>query len=244
MEPDEGQDTDTSESTAPSVWWRRQTYDYATYYLDDDGMIQKIHHDPGVEDNTKARGRAKTPPPKGGLRKSENSTSAKDGDRGFTPVSFKPLTRPVKYFVPGGRTNTTNEPFGPTKLETTSFKSIDSEGHNAWHSSQSPNDLDVPLPDTPMPRMIGTTYVHRNTTDGGYQVWVWCSREGGELAWQPVDLNSEQIAHPKIPNRSLKLTLTGKPSWVLNSTLTTYQKRNSRRSKSRAPESASASTTN
>ncbi|KAJ3756483.1 hypothetical protein EV360DRAFT_84899 [Lentinula raphanica] len=176
MEPlDESMDEETS-STSPAVWWRRQTYDYTTYRLDSDGMIQKIYHDPeGEELSTKTRGRAKTPPPKGGLKKSENSTSAKDGDRGSTPVSFKPLGRAAKYFLQGGAhtSNINNEPFGPTKLETTSFKSSDSEGHNAWHSSQLPHDLDAPLSETPTPRMIGTTYVHRNTTDGGYQVEGW-----------------------------------------------------------------------
>ncbi|KAJ3762784.1 hypothetical protein EV360DRAFT_66808 [Lentinula raphanica] len=198
MEPfDESTDEETS-SKSPSVWWKRQTYDYATYRLDSDGIIQKIHHDPdGEELDAKTRGRAKTPPPKGGLKKRENS----HGDRGTTPVSFKPLARPPKYFVQGARTSSiTNESFGPTKLEMSSFKSSDSEGHNAWHSSQSPHDLDVPLPETPTPRLVGTTYVHRNTTDGGYQVWVWCNREGGEFAWYPVDLTNEQFPHPKISN--------------------------------------------
>ncbi|KAJ3778220.1 hypothetical protein FB446DRAFT_699431 [Lentinula raphanica] len=249
MELDEGMDEEAS-STAPSMWWKRQTYDFSSYYLDEDGMIQKIYHDPHGEE-TKTRGRTKTPPQKGGLKRPANPTSPKDGDRGSTPVSFKPLARPPKYFVEGGArtSNITNEPYGPTKLEMSYFKSGDSEGHNAWHCSQSPQDLDVPLPETPVPRMIGTAYVHRNTKDGGYQVWVWCSREGGELAWQPVDLNNEQFPHPKISTRSLRLTSTGKPSWVLNSTLTTYHKRHSRRSKSRAassgpdPVSASASAT-
>ncbi|KAJ3816497.1 hypothetical protein F5880DRAFT_1512612, partial [Lentinula raphanica] len=69
---------------------------------------------------------------------------------------------------------------------------------------QSPHDLDTPLPETPTPRMVGTAYVHRNTTDGGYQVWVWCSREGGEFAWYPVDLNNEQFAHPKISSSVMR----------------------------------------
>ncbi|KAJ3760789.1 hypothetical protein EV360DRAFT_68406 [Lentinula raphanica] len=218
MEPVNESSDDETSSTSHSVWWKRKIYDHATYRLDSDGMIQKIYHDPDSEElNAKTRGRTKTPPPRGGLKKSENSTFVRDGDRGSTPVSFKPLARPAKYFVQGARTsNITNEPFGPTKLEMSPFKSSDSEGHNAWHSSQSPHDLDAPLPETPTPRMVGTTYVHRNTSDGGYQIWVWCSREGGDFTWHPVDLNNEQFAHPKISNRSLKLTLTGKPSWVLN----------------------------
>ncbi|KAJ3766188.1 hypothetical protein FB446DRAFT_827076 [Lentinula raphanica] len=244
MEPDEDSDQDLS-SESPFVWWKRKTYNYATYYLDDDGMIQKIHHDPDSEEsNAKMRVRAKTPPTKGGLKKSEHSASGKDFDRGATPVSFKPLARPAKYFLPGGNrtSNVSKEPYGPTKLETSYFKSSDSEGHNAWHSSQSPHDLDAPLVETPTPRMIGTVYVHRNTSDGGYQIWVWCNRDGGELArWYPVDLNSEQVSHPKISMRSLKLTLAGKPSWVLNSTLTTYHKRQSRRSMSRPPGDSASS---
>ncbi|KAJ3897149.1 hypothetical protein F5879DRAFT_928056, partial [Lentinula edodes] len=45
---------------------------------------------------------------------------------------------------------------------------------------------------------------------------------------------NEQIAHPKIADRSLKLTATGKPSWILNSTATTYRSRTLRRSRSRS----------
>ncbi|KAJ3912230.1 hypothetical protein F5877DRAFT_85033 [Lentinula edodes] len=107
-----------------------------------------------------------------------------------------------------------------------------SEGETAWHYSQAPYDLDAPLPETAIPRLLGTIYVHRNVNDGGYQVWVWYKRDGNGLAWQPVDLKNEQIAHPKIANRSLKLTSTGKSSWILNSTATTYRSRTLRRSRS------------
>ncbi|KAJ3887282.1 hypothetical protein GG344DRAFT_68943 [Lentinula edodes] len=191
----------------PSGWWRRQTYDYCSYYLDGDGIIQKIYHDPDVEESNaevqcrRTRGRAKTPPPQKGALKKTNSQSvisllcevlyrrllglAKEADRGSTPVSFKPQARPPKYFLRGNpRTNDiTNE---------------------------------------------------SNTKDGGYQIWVWCSHErrGQELWWRPVDLENEQFVHPKIATRSLKLTSTGKPSWVLNSTLTTYRTRSTRRSRS------------
>ncbi|KAH7875430.1 uncharacterized protein C8R40DRAFT_1069446 [Lentinula edodes] len=109
-----------------------------------------------------------------------------------------------------------------------------SEGETAWHYSQAPYDLDAPLPETAIPRLLGTIYVHRNVNDGGYQVWVWYKRDGNGLAWQPVDLKNEQIAHPKIADRTLKLTSTGKPSWILNSTATTYRSRTLRRSRSRS----------
>ncbi|KAJ4489011.1 hypothetical protein C8J55DRAFT_487192 [Lentinula edodes] len=243
MEPDSTTDSETGSPT-PSGWWRRQTYDYCSYYLDGDGIIQKIYHDPDVEDSNaevqcrRTRGRARTPPPqKGALKKTEIPSLAKEADRGSTPVSFKPQARPPKYFLRGNprTSNITNESYGPTKLETNRFRSHDSEGETAWHSSQSPNDLDAPPPETTTPRLLGTVYVHRNTRDGGFQIWVWCNHEGRgqELWWRPVDLENEQFVHPKIATRSLKLTSTGKPSWVLNSTLTTYRTRSRRRSRSR-----------
>ncbi|KAJ3886936.1 hypothetical protein GG344DRAFT_69244 [Lentinula edodes] len=236
MEPDNTTDSETGNPTHTG-WWRRQTYDYCSYYLDSDGMIQKIYHSPDAEES-RTRGRAKTPPlQKGALKKTETPSFAKDANRGSTPVSFKPQARPPKYFLQGGlrTSNVTNDTYGPTKLETNRFRSHDSEGETAWHSSQSPNDLDAPPPETATPRLLGTIYVHRNTTDGGYQIWVWCSHEGTEQEfwWRPVDLENEQFAHPKITTRSLKLTSGGKPSWVLNSTLTTYRTRSVKRSRSR-----------
>ncbi|KAJ3904017.1 hypothetical protein F5879DRAFT_922578 [Lentinula edodes] len=236
MEPDSTTDSETGNPT-PAGWWRRQTYDYCSYYLDSDGMIQKIYHSPDVEES-RTRGRAKTPPlQKGALKKTEAPSFAKDADRGSTPVTFKPQARPPKYFLQGSlRTNNvTNDTFGPTKLETNRFRSHESEGETAWHSSQSPNDLDAPPPETATPRLLGTIYVHRNTRDGGYQIWVWCNHEGAEREfwWRPVDLENEQFAHPKITTRSLKLTSGGRPSWVLNSTLTTYRTRSAKRSRSR-----------
>ncbi|KAH7868294.1 uncharacterized protein C8R40DRAFT_1222747 [Lentinula edodes] len=201
MEPDSTSDSETGNPT-PTGWWRRQTYDYCSYYLDSDGIIQKIYHSPDAEES-RTRGRAKTPPPqKGALKKTETPSFAKDADRGSTPVSFKPQARPPKYFLQGNlrTSNVTNDTYGPTKLETNQFRSHDSEGETAWHSSQSPNDLDAPSPETATPRLLGTIYVHRNTRDGGYQIWVWCSHEGTERGfwWRPVDLENEQFTHPKI----------------------------------------------
>ncbi|KAJ3805177.1 hypothetical protein F5876DRAFT_70021 [Lentinula aff. lateritia] len=236
MEPDTITDSETGSPT-PSGWWRKQTYDYCSYYLDGDGIIQKIYHNPDVEES-RTRGRAKTPPPqKGALKKTEILGSSRDADRGSTPVSFEPQARPPKYFLRGNprTSDVRNDSFGPTKLETNRFRSHDSEGETAWHYSQSPNDLDAPPPETATPRMLGTIYVHKDTRDGGYQLWVWCNHKGREreLGWRPVDLENEQFAHPKFATRSLKLTSAGKPSWVLNSTLTTYRTRSTRRSRSR-----------
>ncbi|KAJ3871139.1 hypothetical protein F5051DRAFT_434092 [Lentinula edodes] len=44
-------DSETGNPT-PTGWWRRQTYHYCSYYLDSDGMIQKIYHSPDAEEST------------------------------------------------------------------------------------------------------------------------------------------------------------------------------------------------
>ncbi|KAJ3968227.1 hypothetical protein EV361DRAFT_926988 [Lentinula raphanica] len=231
MEPDLPNDRAIASSNGD--WWRRQTHDYYSYHLDEDGLIQKIFHDPNTEVRY-GKGRAKTPPGKGGLKR-DNSPVAGKSARGMTPVSFQTPARPPKYFMEGkAATVVSGDTFGPTKLETSQFRSHNSEGETAWHYSQAPYDLDAPLPETAIPRMLGTVYVHRNVSDGGYQVWVWYDREGRGLLWQPVDLNNEQVPHPKISERSLKLTSTGKPSWILNSTATTYRSRSLKRSRSQS----------
>ncbi|KAJ3792046.1 hypothetical protein GGU11DRAFT_761090 [Lentinula aff. detonsa] len=233
MEPDETTDEETQSSTSLG-WWKRDIYDYCSYYLDEDGIIQKIYHDPNTEETSQAR--AKTPQQKGVLKRHDSPSVIKGIDRGTMPVSFKTRAQPPKYFLQGRRGPISGGTYGPTKLETNRFRSHDSEGETAWHYSQAPHELNTPLPDTPTPRMLGTIYVHRSTEDGSYQVWVWCKRDGRELGWQPVDLENEQVAHPKVTTRSLKLTSGGKPSWVLNSTLLTYRTRNSKRSRSRPAE--------
>jgi len=128
---------------------------------------------------------------------------------------------------------------GPGRLNTLRFQSKESEGNNWWYDSQAPNDLDYPLPVNPAPQHIGTLYVHRNSLDGLFQIWMWGEKEG-VLGWQPLDLATEQISHPKIPSRALKLT-KGQPSWVLLSTLTTYggKSRSRSRKSSRAGSGAS-----
>ncbi|KAJ3859900.1 hypothetical protein EV359DRAFT_85890 [Lentinula novae-zelandiae] len=248
MEPYETSDEDTQTSMpTQSTWWRRQTYDYYCYCTDDDGIVQKVFDSPNPEESNTG-GRTKTPPPKGALKHGSATSSpgsVKDAEaRGVTPVSFKSSTRPPKYFLEGEKRTSSfsSDAFGPTKLETARFRSHDSEGGTAWYFSQSPFDLDAPLPETPIPRMLATIYIHRNMKDGAYQIWLWCDRDGGGLAWQPVDLENEQVAHPKIAERALKLTTSGKPSWVLTSTLTTYRSRRPRRSRSRSVAAGSVNT--
>ncbi|KAH7868376.1 uncharacterized protein C8R40DRAFT_1074853 [Lentinula edodes] len=240
MEPYETSDEETQTSMpSQSTWWRKQAYEYYRYCSDDDGIIQKVFDSPNPEES-KTRGRTKTPPPKGALKHGSATSSpgsVKDAEaRGATPVSFKSSTRPPKYFLEGEkRTNSfSSDALGPTKLETARFRSHDSEGETAWYFSQSPFDLDAPPPETPNPRMLATIYIHRNMKDGAYQLWLWCERDGGGLAWKPVDLENERVAHPKIAERALKLTTSGRPSWVLTSTLTTYWSRKPRRSRSRS----------
>ncbi|KAJ3917657.1 hypothetical protein F5877DRAFT_68038 [Lentinula edodes] len=244
MDPDKVTDDGTYDLKPHRLgWYRRENHDYYCYAVDDDGIVQKIIDIPNAEE-VSPRVRAKTPPPqKGALKRRDERTSgpgsvAAAEVREATPVTFKFSAAAPKYFLDKSkRTNSiVGDTYGPTKLQTVSFRSHTSEGETAWYYSQSPVDLDVPLPETPIPRILGTIYIHRSTKDGGYQIWVWFNRDGKGLGWQPVDLNNEQVAHPKIADRSLKLTATGKPSWVLNSTLTTYRSRSLKRSGSRPVE--------
>ncbi|KAJ3858756.1 hypothetical protein EV359DRAFT_87267 [Lentinula novae-zelandiae] len=214
--------------------------EYYRYCNDDNGIIQKVFDNPNPEESN-MRGQTKTPPPKGALNTAPPPQvlvgSVKDVEaRGATPVSFKSSTCLPKYFLEGEkRTNSfSSDAFGPTKLETVWFRSHDSEGETAWYFSQSPFDLDAPPPETPTPRMLATIYIHRNMKDRAYQLWLWCDRDDGGPAWQPVDLENERVAHPKIAEWALKLTTSGRPSWVLTSTLTTYWSRKPRRSRSRS----------
>ncbi|KAJ3720319.1 hypothetical protein C8R42DRAFT_642782 [Lentinula raphanica] len=137
--------------------------------------------------------------------------------RKATPVSFEPLEKPPKYFMEGNTLPIVdNGVFGPTKLQSSNFNSKDSQGITAWHYSQSPTDLDSPLPETPTPSKLGTVYIHRNTRDGGYQIWVWLTH-GDQEKWQPVDLSGPLIHHPDFPSRVLTIQAsTGNPSWVLH----------------------------
>ncbi|KAJ3710705.1 hypothetical protein C8R42DRAFT_648605 [Lentinula raphanica] len=124
--------------------------------------------------------------------------------------------------------------YGPMKLQTTNFSSKDSQGITAWHYSQSPFDLDLPLPETPTPSKLGTIYIHRNTRDGGYQIWVW-SGQGDQEKWHPVDLSGPLVHHPEFPSRVLTMQAsTGNPSWVLHSTLLTTQGRQIKRRRSQS----------
>ncbi|KAJ3770509.1 hypothetical protein FB446DRAFT_705366 [Lentinula raphanica] len=125
--------------------------------------------------------------------------------RKATPVSFEPLQIPPKYFMEGKALPIIDPgTYGPTKLQTSNFNSKDSQGITAWHYSQSPLDLDSPLPETPVPSKLGTIYIHRNTRDGGYQVWAWLP-QGDYEKWQPIDLSGALVHHPEIPTRVLTL---------------------------------------
>ncbi|KAJ3803779.1 hypothetical protein F5876DRAFT_71174, partial [Lentinula aff. lateritia] len=244
-------------------WYRRENHDYYRYAVDDDGIIQKIIDVPNAEEvyvnlyrlpvaatDTEIEvealecGRKHPHPKKEPSNEGTKELLVQVGSvaaaevREATPVTFKFSATAPKYLLDKSkRTGPINgDTYGPTKLQTVSFRSHTSEGETAWYYSQSPVDLEVPLPETPIPRILGTVYIHRSTKDGGYQIWVWFNRDGKGLGWQPVDLNNEQVAHPKIAERSLKLTATGKPSWVLNSTLTMYRSRSLKRSGSRPVE--------
>ncbi|KAJ3782310.1 hypothetical protein GGU10DRAFT_335662 [Lentinula aff. detonsa] len=215
------------------TWYRNQPHEFYRYVRDEKtGMVQKLYDDPHLQSNIdKTIG---LPNPKKGIlnhgMEAVNYTSRK-----ATPVSFEPLEIAPKYFMDdrvlpimeGGT-------YGPTKLQSTNFNSKDSQGITAWHYSQSPFDLNFPLPETPMPSKLGTIYIHRNATDGGYQVWVWLI-QGDQKKWQPVDLSGPLVHHPEIPSRVLTLqTSTGNPSWVLHSTLITTQGRHVRRRRSQS----------
>ncbi|KAJ3884756.1 hypothetical protein GG344DRAFT_71092 [Lentinula edodes] len=228
-------------------WYRREAHDYYRYEVDNDGIIQKIVDDPNSNaEEVNTRGRAKTPPPQKGALKQRDDKHAspallallreKTCTDKFSESRLRHSWRRSKR-----ASSIVGDTYGPTKLQTTPFRSHTSEGETAWYYSQSPADLDVPLPETPIPRMLGTLYIHRSIQDGGYQIWVWFNRDGRGLGWQSVNLNDEQVAHPKVAERSLKLTAAGKPSWILNSTLTTYRSRSLKRSVSRSIENAAES---
>ncbi|KAJ3917255.1 hypothetical protein F5877DRAFT_80110 [Lentinula edodes] len=250
MEPDEATDNGTHGSTPRQLgWYRREIHEYYRYDLDDDGIVQKIVDNPNPNaEEVNTRGRARTPPPQKGALKQRDEKHASPGSataaevRGATPVTFKFSAPAPKYFLKESKraSSIVGDTYGPTKLQTTPFRSHASEGETAWYYSQSPADLDGPLPETPIPRMLGTIYIHRSIKDGGYQIWVWFNWDGTGLGWQSVDLSNEQVAHPRVADRSLKLTAAGKPSWILNSTLTTYRSRSLKRSVSRSIEEAGA----
>lgn len=114
---------------------------------------------------------------------------------------------------------------GPDRLTTAPFNSHHSAGFTAWHYSQGMQDLDFPLENTPTPLLEGTVYVHRNINDGGFQIWVWREIVPGHKTWHPTNMDGDPVVHPKINDQLLRLTKVGKPSWVLASTMTTYELR-------------------
>lgn len=141
------------------------------------------------------------------------------------PETTSPGQKPPKYFLENGPP-ITGGTFGPGKLQSNHFQSHTSVGTTYWYHSQAPEDFDYPPTNTPTPESLGTVYLHRNASDGGYQMWVWRHNDGGSLYWHPASLDSaNRTFHPFIGERVLHLTTSAKPSWVLSSTKTTYQER-------------------
>ncbi|KAH7873875.1 uncharacterized protein C8R40DRAFT_1172227 [Lentinula edodes] len=209
------------------TWYRNQTYEYYRYKKDEEtGMVRKVYDDPHLHVGDA---------PKKGILSPTSIETTGQTSRKSTPVSFEPIQKALKYFMEGkDLPYIENGSFGPTKLETTNFNSKDSQGITAWYYGQAPHDLDRPPEETPTPPKQGTIYLHRNIADSGYQIWIWLAQSEREI-WFPVDLNGALVHHPEIPARVLTLqALTGNPSWVLHSTLTTTQGRQIRKIRSRS----------
>ncbi|KAJ3776000.1 hypothetical protein FB446DRAFT_785490 [Lentinula raphanica] len=242
MEPDYIEASPTSRDLpatgAPKLatWYRNQNHEFYRYARDEEtGMMRKIYDNPHSQQQSIDRKKVGTASGKKGILNVGSGEAVSQTWRKMTPVSFEPLQKPPKYFMEGKSLPFIESgAYGPTKLETMNFSSKDSQGITAWHYSQSPNDLDRPLQDVPAPPKLGTIYIHRNTVDGGYQVWVWLV-QGDQEVWQPVDLNGALVHHPNIPSRVLTLQAsTGNPSWVLLSTLTTNRGRQLKKTRSRS----------
>ncbi|KAJ3963961.1 hypothetical protein EV361DRAFT_956441 [Lentinula raphanica] len=239
MEPEYFEARTHAQSTFSShkpvwTWYRNQTYEFYRYARDEStGMIQQIYDNPHLLNHTeKKAGSSST---RKGILNHAPDTFTHSPLRKATPVSFEPLETPPKYFMEGKALPIMdNGAYGPTKLQSSNFSSKDSQGITAWHYSQSALDLSSPLPETPIPSKLGTIYIHRNTKDGGYQVWVWLM-QGDQAKWVPVDLGGPLIHHPEIASRVLTMQAsTGNPSWVLHSTLLTTQGRQIRRRRSQS----------
>ncbi|KAJ3884784.1 hypothetical protein GG344DRAFT_71073, partial [Lentinula edodes] len=172
------------------------------------GMVRKVYDDPHLHVGDA---------PKKGILSPTSIETTGQTSRKSTPVSFEPIQKAPKYFMEGkDLPYIENGSYGPTKLETTNFNSKDSQGITAWYYGQAPHGLDRPPEETPTPPKQGTIYIHRNITDGGYQIWIWLAQSEREI-WFPVDLNGALVHHPEIPARVLTLQAsTGNPSWVLH----------------------------
>lgn len=148
--------------------------------------------------------------------------------------------KPIKFFLENGPP-ITGGTFGPGRLESSGFRSQTSAGTTYWYYSQAPDDFDYPPASTPTPESLGIVYLHRNTSDGGYQLWVWQQNDGG-LCWRAVSLDpANRTFHPLIGDRVLHLTTSAKPSWVLSSTKTTYGTRHGDKIRSSTPRGQSSS---
>ncbi|KAJ3762552.1 hypothetical protein EV360DRAFT_66948 [Lentinula raphanica] len=210
MEPEYFEATTQATSNSASLkpvwtWYRNQTHEFYRYVRDDNtGMVQKFYDKPYVQNNND---RNMGSNPKKGILNHTAETATPYPSRKATPVSFEPLETPPKYFMEGKALPIIDSAiYGPTKLQTSNFNSKDSQGITAWHYSQSPMDLSSPLPETPIPSKLGTIYIHRNTRDGGYQIWVWLS-QGDQERWQPVDLSGPLLGASQYTNHYSRATI-------------------------------------
>ncbi|KIK56023.1 hypothetical protein GYMLUDRAFT_62289 [Collybiopsis luxurians FD-317 M1] len=221
-------------------WYQKHSFDFYLYKEDNEGFVQKVFRSPDTLDE---RGR----PRKRGILKADNVPSSAPS---FTPLATTPRIKkastPVSFDVPvetapkylhKAKVKFGNQEYGPTALLSHHFGSRGSEGNDYWYYHQSFQDLDSPLP-VQSPRPEGTIFVHRNLTDSQFQLWLWGKKDGA-LMWQPLDLSTQQILHPKIPLRALKLT-QGEPRWLLLTTLETYA--SCSRSRSMGPDSRCSGT--
>ncbi|KIK51586.1 hypothetical protein GYMLUDRAFT_64753 [Collybiopsis luxurians FD-317 M1] len=150
-----------------------------------------------------------------------------EGQRKVHPCSLKCLhlspfevhTGAAPKYLHTAKVKYGNQEYGPTALQSSGFGAQGTEGNNYWYYHQSSEDLDSPLP-VPLPKAEGTIFLHRNLTDHQYQLWMWVNKDGA-LGWQPLDLATQQVYHPRVPQRALKLS-RGELSWVLLTTLGTY----------------------
>ncbi|KAF9064380.1 hypothetical protein BDP27DRAFT_1425959 [Rhodocollybia butyracea] len=141
-------------------------YGYSYFEVDEDNIVWQ------TDDYEPVRGR--TNEPGQAVAKGKGIMKERPGSaRGATPapgtsgpagqpVSFVPPQTPPKFYI---------KPEAPPI--------IGAQGLTAWYTSQSPNDIDVPI---------------------GRWVWVWKVLETGRMGWQGVDLDGDTIIHPTIPD--------------------------------------------
>ncbi|KIK58690.1 hypothetical protein GYMLUDRAFT_245785 [Collybiopsis luxurians FD-317 M1] len=231
---------DQSEDVKPRPrWFKQQAFDFFRYETDDDGIVQKVEDIPNPDEL--GRKRTSSPYPSAGILKQNHNErtdvsfasgvyATTSSNRGSTPVSFSIPAQGQKAPKYVHETRRRGTDHGPTALRSFPFHSHDSEGYCYWYSSQLDRDLDYPSA-IATPQTLGTIYVHQNSIDGQYQLWMWMEKDG-LTGWQPIDLSNEDVTHPRIPQRVLKLT-RGEPRWILLSSLQTSRSRSRSGSKDR-----------